>query len=57
LKALEGTWLQKTLAEAPIRPAYPFDLPPGGLPWYRRPGLLAIGYLIIAAGLLFGVLW
>ncbi len=57
LKALEGTWLQKTLQEAPIRPAYPFDLPPGGLPWYRRPGLLAVGYLAIASGLLFGVLW
>ncbi len=57
LKALEGTWLQKTLAESPIRGAYPFKLPPGGLPLFRRPGVLALGYLAIASGLLFGVLW
>ena len=57
LKALEGTWLQKTLAESPVRGAYPFKLPPGGLPIYRRPGVLALGYLAIASGLLFGVLW
>ena len=57
LKALEGTWLQKTLAEAPVRGAYPFTPPAGGLPVFRRPGVLALGYLAIASGLLFGVLW
>ena len=57
LKALEGTWLQKTLAENPVRPAYPFKVPAGGLPFYQRPGILALGYLAIASGLLFGVLW
>jgi len=57
LKVLEGTWLQKTLIEAPINPEYPFKVPPGGLPWYRRPGLLAIFYLIIVCYLLFVLLW
>ena len=57
LKVLEGTWLQKTLIEAPINPEYPFKIPPGGLPWYRRPGLLAIIYLIIVCYLLFILLW
>ena len=57
LKVLEGTWLQKTLIEAPINPEYPFKIPPGGLSWYRRPGLLAIIYLIIVCYLLFILLW
>jgi len=57
LRALEGTWLQKTLLEAPIRPEYPFALPPGGLPWHRRPGVWACLYLGVAAFLLYGVLW
>ena len=30
LKVLEGTWLQKTLREAPIRPKYPFEVPETG---------------------------
>jgi hypothetical protein len=57
LKTLDGTWLQKTLAETPIRDAYPFALPAGRLPLFQRPGVLALAYLAIAAGLLFGVLW
>jgi len=57
LRVLEGTWLQKTLAEAPVRPAFPFEVPPGGLSWFRRPGFLVFGYLALASALLFGVLW
>lgn len=57
LKALEGTWLQKTLLEAPIRPQYPFDLPASGLPWFKRPGLWALVYLAVASYMLFVVLW
>ncbi|AWT60622.1 MAG: Sodium/glucose cotransporter [Candidatus Moanabacter tarae] len=57
LKALEGTWLQKTLIEAPIKPRYPFKIPPGGLPWFKRPGLWACLYLAVATYLLFFVLW
>ncbi len=57
LKALEGTWLQKTLLEAPIKPKFPFEIPKGGLPWFKRPGLWACVYLAIASFLLFVVLW
>ena len=57
LKALEGTWLQKTLIKAPINPEYPFKIPPEGLSWYKRPGLLAIFYLMIVCYLLFILLW
>ena len=57
LRVLEGTWLQKPLAEAPVRPAFPFEVPPGGLSWFRRPGFLVFGYLALASALLFGVLW
>lgn len=57
LQNLRGTWLHKTLAQAPERPLYPFELPPGGLPWWRRPGLWAAVYLAVACWLLFGWLW
>ena len=57
LKVLEGTWLQKTLRSAPIRPKYPFELPKKGLRWFQRPGLWAIIYLAIACYLLFVLLW
>ena len=57
LKVLEGTWLQKTLREAPIRPKYPFEVPGTGLRWFQRPGLWAIIYLAIACYLLFILLW
>ena len=57
LKVLEGTWLQKTLLEAPIRPKYPFEVPETGLRWFQRPGIWAIIYLVIACYLLFVLLW
>jgi SSS family solute:Na+ symporter len=57
LKALEGTWLQKTLREAPPMPTYPFPPPAGGLPWYKRPERLAWGYLVVVGFLLFFVFW
>ena len=57
LSILQGTWLQKTILEAPIKPEYPFALPPGGLPWFRRPGPWACLYLGVASFLLFVVLW
>ena len=57
LKVLEGTWLQKTLLEAPVRPRYPFDLPERGLPWFKRPGVWALVYLAAACFMLFVVLW
>ncbi|MBI4551347.1 MAG: hypothetical protein HY710_03715 [Candidatus Latescibacteria bacterium] len=57
LAALEGTWLQKTLQEAPIRPEYPFELPATGLPWFRRPGVWAWVYLAVVSVLLFVLLW
>lgn len=57
LAALEGTWLQKTLVEAPVRPEYPFEVGPGGPPWYKRPGLWIGMYLVVACYLLFVVLW
>ena len=57
LTQLEGTWLHRTLTQAPVRPRYPFPAGPGGPVWYRRPGLWAGAYLAVAAYLLFFVLW
>ena len=57
LAALEGTWLQKTLVEAPIRPEYPFAVGEDGPRWYLRPGLWIGVYLAVASILLFVVLW
>ena len=57
LAALEGTWLQKTLTEAPIRPEYPFAVGEGGPKWYLRPGVWIGVYLAVASILLFVVLW
>ena len=57
LAALEGTWLQKTLVEAPIRPEYPFAVGEDGPRWYLRPGLWIGVYLVVASILLFVVLW
>ncbi len=57
LKSLEGTWLQKTLQEAPRMPRYPFVLPATGLPWFQRPGLWVTLYLLVACYLLFVALW
>ncbi|MDP6650545.1 MAG: hypothetical protein QGF90_00260, partial [Gammaproteobacteria bacterium] len=56
LKALEGTWLQRTLREAPARPEYPFELPQTGLPWFKRPGFWVCIYLAVVCYLLF-LLW
>ena len=56
-QVLEGTWIQKTLIEAPIRPEYPFEVGPEGPPWYLRPGLWIGTYLVLACFLLFVVLW
>ena len=57
LARLQGTWLHRTLAQAPVRPRYPFPVGAGGPVWYRRPGLWAGAYLAVAAWLLFVVLW
>ena len=57
LAALEGTWLQKTLVEAPIRPEYPFAVGADGPRWYLRPGVWIGVYLAAASILLFVVLW
>lgn len=57
LAALEGTWLQKTLVEAPIRPEYPFAVGADGPRWYLRPGVWIGVYLVVASILLFVVLW
>ena len=57
LARLEGTWLHRTLARAPVRPRYPFRVGPAGPVWYRRPGLWAGAYLAVAVYLLFVVLW
>ncbi len=57
LADLEGTWLQKTLMEAPIRPEYPFAVGEGGPRWYLRPGVWIGVYLAVASMLLFVVLW
>ena len=57
LAALEGTWLQKTLTEAPIRPEYPFAVGEDGPRWYLRPGVWIGVYLAVASILLFVVLW
>ena len=54
---LEGTWLQKTLMEAPIRPEYPFAVGEDGPKWYLRPGVWMGVYLAVASVLLFVVLW
>ena len=53
LAALEGTWLQKTLVEAPIRPEYPFAVGVDGPRWYLRPGVWIGVYLAVASILLF----
>ncbi len=57
IAALEGTWLQKTLTEAPIRPEYPFPVGENGPRWYLRPGVWIGVYLAVASILLFVVLW
>ena len=58
LKVLEGTWLQKTLLQAPSKPAIPFPVPPSGsLPWRLRPELWIGLYLVVACWLLFVVFW
>ncbi len=58
LKVLEGTWLQKTLLQAPSKPRYPFPVPPSGrLPWRLRPELWIGLYLVVACWLLFVVFW
>jgi len=57
LKVLEGTWLQKTLIDAPIRPEYPFEVGPEGPKWYVRPGVWMGLYLAVACFMLFVVLW
>ena len=57
LAVLEGTWLQKTLIEAPIRPEYPFPVGENGPKWYLRPGVWIGVYLAVASVLLFVVLW
>ena len=51
LKVLEGTWLQKTLMQAPSKPRYPFPVPKdGSLPWRLRPELWIGLYLVVPAG-------
>ena len=57
LAALEGTWLQKTLTESPIRPEYPFAVGEDGPKWYLRPGVWMGVYLAVASWLLFVVFW
>ena len=57
LKALQGTWLQRTLTDVPVRPEFPFAVDGQGIPWFKRPGLWALLYLGLAAFLLFIVLW
>ncbi len=57
LAVFEGTWLHRTLVEAPIRPKYPFEVGPNGLRWYQRPGVWLGVYLATACYLLFVVLW
>ncbi len=57
LQAFEGTWLQRTLTEAPVRPKYPFDVAATGPRWFQRPGVWLGTYLATAAYLLFVVLW
>jgi SSS family solute:Na+ symporter len=57
LDVLEGTWLQATLSQSPVRPEYPFEIPEDGLPFYKRPGILACLYIVVACYLLFVQLW
>ena len=57
LESLQGTWLQKTLIEAPIRPEHPFPVGEGGPPLHKRPGVWIGLYLAVACYLLFVVLW
>lgn len=51
------TWLEATHRAVPPRPAYPFPLPAGGLPWYRRPHLWAFLLIGLVAYLNLVVLW
>ena len=57
LKALEGTWLQKTLQEARPMPKYPFPVPAEGLPWYKSPERLTWGYIVVVCFFLFFIFW
>ena len=57
LRVLEGTWIQQTLVDAPIRPEYPFEVKDAGPAWYLRPGLWMGLYLVVAGILIFVVLW
>lgn len=55
LAGLEGTWLRKTLLEAPVRALYPEGI--SIKKWMQRPGILACIYLVIVCVLLFVWLW
>ena len=57
LSAIGGTWLEKTLDEFTARPRYPFAVGSAGLPLYKRPGVLAIAYLVVFGFLTLVLLW
>ena len=57
LAAVRGTWLEKTIMESPGKPKFPFAVSEAGLPWYMRPGLLAILYLAVFGFLLLVIFW
>ena len=57
LAASEGTWLESTREQLEDMPKYPFAIGPGGLSWYRRPGLWAGAFLLMTGTICLWILW
>ncbi|MXZ36422.1 MAG: hypothetical protein F4Z21_14720, partial [Acidobacteria bacterium] len=57
LAATRGSWLEQSRQELSSAPEYPFDVPPGGLPWYGQPSLWNGLFLALVAYLVLVVLW
>ncbi len=57
LAATRGTWLEESRQELSSAPKYPFDVPPGGLPWYGQPSTWNGLFLALVAYLALVVLW
>ena len=56
-ETVQGTWLEQTRRSVQPVPEYPFAIPPGGLPWYRRPLIWATSFSIVVVFISLVVLW
>ena len=53
----DSDWLNSSRTKVPEVPEYPFDVPPGGLAWYLRPGVWTVAVVIVVALLNLVVFW